>query len=249
MSKIKLFIVFSLISFLPSFAVCQDLVRLYGRVTDFSGNGLDSVSVRLKNRKFQNLYETLTDNDGRFSLNVEKGTYYCLYAIKLSEYRKTSLEYWAWYVPMYHDLEINPRYDNLEIYGVNVFESQVTPQETYQIYFRPMSLKKGNPQVIEKGDTINMAPETISPGELEIEINGIRSEIISIQKILEYARGNYFYGFNVQVFRPAMNQSALSPTEAVEGWDKISIVLRSKETGETGTADCFVKRFEQSNEF
>lgn len=234
---------------MPSFVVGQDTVRLYGRVTDFRGNGLDSVSVKLKNREFRNLYETLTDAEGRFSLNVEKGLYYCLYAIKQSEYRKTNLEYWAWFVPMYHDLEINPRYDNLEIYGINVFEPQVTPQETYQIYFRPMSLKKGNPQKIVKGDTINMAPETISPDELEIKINGIRSEIINIQKIVEYARRNYFYGFNVQVFKPVSNQSALSRTETVEGWDKISIILRSKETGETGTADGFVKRYGKSAEF
>jgi hypothetical protein len=201
-----------LLSFLlivSSIAEGQDCVRLYGRVTDFKGNGLDSVSVRLKNRKFMNLYETLTDNDGRFSLNVEKGIYYCLYAIKLSEYRKTNLEYWAWVVPLLNDLEINPRYDNLEIYGVTVFEPRVTPQETYQIYFRPMSLKKGNPMKILKGDTINMAPEKISPDELEIKINGIRSEIINIQKTVEYARGNYFYGFNVQVFKPVLNQSAL----------------------------------------
>lgn len=245
----KSFFLLSFFLFMLSFVEGQDTVRLYGRVTDFRGNGLDSVSVRLKNRNFQNLHETLTDSEGKFSLNVEKGIYYCLYAIKLSEYRKTSLEYWAWLVPMYHDLEINPRYDNLEIYGLNVFEPQVTPQETYQIYFRPMSLKKGNPLEIEKGDTINMAPETISPEELEIKVNGIRSEIISIQKIVEYARGNYFYGFNVQVFKPVINQSALRPTEAVEEWDKISIVLRSKETGETGAADGFVKRYEKSAEF
>lgn len=245
----KSFFLLSFLLFLPLFLEAQDTVRLYGRVTDFRGNGLDSVSVRLKNRKFQNLYETLTDNDGKFSLFIEKGIYYCLYAIKLSEYRKASLEYWAWVVPVFNDLEINPRYDNLEIYGVNVFEPQVTPQETYQIYFRPMSLKKGNPQRIEKGDTINMAPETISPEELEIKINGIRSEIIIINKVVEFARGNYFYGYCVQVFKPAMNQSTLSPTEVADGWDKISIVLRSKETRETGTADAFVKRHEKSAEF
>jgi hypothetical protein len=245
----KSFFLLSFLLFTTSFVEGQDSVRLYGRVTDFRGNALDSVTVRLKNRKFQNLYETLTDNDGKFSFKVEKGIYYCLYAIKLSEYRKTSLEYWVWNVPMFHDLEINPRYDNLEIYGVNVFEPQVTPQESYQVYFRPMSLKKGNPMKIEKGDTVNMAPETISPGELEIKINGVRSEIISINKVVEYARGNYFYGYYVQVFKPAMNQSTVRTTEAADGWDKISIVLRSKETGETGTADAFVKRYGKSAEF
>jgi len=244
MSQIKPFPLLSFLLIVSSIVEGQDCVRLYGRVTDFMGSGLDSVSVRLKNRKFQNLYETLTDNDGKFSLNVEKGIYYCLYAIKLSEYRKTKLEYWAWNVPLLHDLEINPRYDNIEIYGVNILEPQVTPQETYNIYFRPMSLKKGNPLKIEKGDTIDMAPETISPGELVIKTNGIRSEIISIQKVVEYARGNYFYGYCVQVHKPAINKVLMNNSEAADGWDKISIVLRSKETGETGTADAFVKRFE-----
>jgi hypothetical protein len=46
-----------------------------------------------------------------------------------------------------------------------------------------------------------------------------------------------------------MNQSALSTAESVEGWDKISIVLRSNETGETGAADVFVKRYENSPGF
>lgn len=238
---LKLFLLLSFLLTFTSPVEGQEKFRLYGRVADFGGNALDSVTVRLKNRKFQNLYETLTDHEGRFSLNVEKGIYYCLYAIKLSEYRKTRLEYWAWNVPVLHDLEINPRYEDLEIYGVNVFEPQVTPQETYQVYFRPMSLKKGNPLKIAKGDTINMAPETISTGELEIKINDIVSEIISIQKVVEYARGNFFYGYYVQVFKPA-NRSALSDTQEAKGWDKISIVLRSAETGETGTADAFVSR-------
>jgi len=39
-------------------------------------------------------------------------------------------------------MEINPQYDRMEIYGINVFEPQVTPQETYMLYFRPMSLAK-----------------------------------------------------------------------------------------------------------
>jgi hypothetical protein len=223
-------------------AESQDSVKLYGMITDFNGNPLDSVSVRLKNRKFENVYETITGNDGRFSLQVTKGVYYCLYAIKLSDYRKTKLEYWAWNVPLFDNLEINPRYDNMEIYGINVFEPQVTPQETYRIYFRPMSLKKGNPLRLEKGDTINMAPETITPGELEIRINGSITKIMSISKVTEYARGNFFYGYDVQVLKPEQGKSSLVSTGLPEGYDKISIVLKSVETGEIGTADAFVER-------
>lgn len=240
----KTLFILILLSFLSSLADSQDTVRLYGRVTDFNGNPLDSVTIRLKNRKFENLYQELTGSDGKFSLQVAKGTYYCLYAIKLSEYRKTKLEYWTWNVPIYQDLEINPRYDNMEIYGMNAFEPQVTPQETYRVYFRPMSLKKGNPVKIEKGDTINMAPESISPGEMEIRINGRIAEIITMNKVIEYARGNYFYGYDAQVMKPAPGKSSLSSSEFPEDYDKISIVLRSAETGETGMAEAFVKKKE-----
>jgi hypothetical protein len=103
----------------------QEKATLSGRVTDFEGNPIDSVSVRLKNKQFENVYETLSDINGRFSLQVEKGNYYCLYAIKLSDYRKTKLEYWTWNVPIFEDIEINPQYNNMEIYGINVFEPQV----------------------------------------------------------------------------------------------------------------------------
>lgn len=238
MKSIPILLLFALLSFN---AESQDNVKLYGKITDFNGNPIDSVSVRLKNRKFENVYETTTGEDGRFSLQVAKGMYYCMYAIKLSDYRKTKLEYWAWNLPIFDNLEINPRYENMEIYGINAFEPQVTPQETYRIYFRPMSLKKGNPLTIEKGDTINMAPEMIKPGELEIRINGSVAKIMIINKVIEYARGNYFYGYEVQVLKPEPEISSGS-SGLPEGYDKISIVLRSAETGETGTADAFVAR-------
>lgn len=95
-------------SFIFSSIFAQECVRIYGQVTDFKGNPIDSVYIRLKNKSFTNLYETLSDEDGKFSLVVKKGDYYCLYAIKLSDYKKTKLEYWAWNVPVYKDLEIKP---------------------------------------------------------------------------------------------------------------------------------------------
>ena len=142
-----LFLLFNLNGF------AQDTVILYGKVTDKFNQPVDSASVWLKNRVdnistknkpalFENAYETLTDKHGNFSIEVEKGTYYCLYAIKESDYGKTKLEYWAWNLPIYDDLEINPQYDRMEIYGINASEPQTGPFETYQIYFRPMSLTK-----------------------------------------------------------------------------------------------------------
>lgn len=223
----------------------QENAKLYGRVTDFDGNPIDSVSVRLKNKQFENLYETLTDQDGKFSLTVKIDVYYCLYAIKLSEYRKTKLEYWAWNVPIYSDLEINPQYNNMELYGINAFEPQASPHETYRIFFRPMSLKKGNLNTIEKGDTINMAPEMIASDELDIKINGADAEIVGINKATEYARGSFFYCYDIQVLKPNYILETIKDSERVKGFDKISIILKSKETGEIGKGEAFVKRIEK----
>lgn len=220
-------------------ANAQQNVKISGCVTDFNGKPLDSVTVFVKNKKFENLYKAITGKDGKYSIKVRKGNYYCLYAIKLSDYKKTKLEYWCWNVPAVKNLEINPQYNNMEVYGIHAFEPPVTPQETYRIYFRPMSLKKGNNLSIKMGDTINMAPESIIKEELNIKINDEEAKIVSINKVVEYARSNFMYAYEVQILKPK-SQSM----RAISGYDKISIILDSKETGEIGKGEGFVKLFE-----
>jgi len=235
----------------------QDKVTVSGRVTDFAGNPIDSVLVRVKDRNFNNPFQTYSDKNGYFSMKVDKGNYNCIYAAKISDYRKTKLEYWAWNVPIFEDMVINPQYNNMEVYGINVMEPQVTPHETYMIYFRPMSLKKiikliesqdvdkksfeqvGKVEQLLKpvDDNIyDIAPSSITPGELSVKINGVESKIVNIERVKEYARGMNMYGYLVQVIKPeeikAMNIA----------YDKISILLNSEETGETGLGEAFVKR-------
>lgn len=233
----------------------RDTFIISGRVTDFNGQPIDSVTIRLKDRAFKDIYETLTDKNGNYSIEAKKGIYYCLYAIKLSEYRVNRLEYWTWNVPVFKDMIINPQYDRMEIYGINVFEPQVTPHETYMIYFRPMSLfktlqiasmqkvnskdfqkAKKTEKLIESTDKlINMSPENISPEELTIELNGVKSNIVGINKITEYARGVFMYGYIVQILKPKGSESKYPE------YDLISITLHSKETGEIGKGEAFVK--------
>ena len=228
-----------------------------GRVTNFDGQPLDRVTIRLKNKTFENVYETLSDKEGYYSLKVNEGDYYCLYAIKLPEYRVNKLEYWAWNVPVHKDITINPQYDRMEIYGINIFEPQVTPQETYMVYFRPMSLSKtlqfASEQKVNKKEfetanqaeslfdnsekLINISPDSISPKELTIEINGIESEIVGINKITEYARGFNMYGYCVQVLKP--NDKVDNSNSE---YDMVSITLKSKQTGEIGKGEAFIKK-------
>jgi len=234
----------------------NEVYEISGKVTDFNGNAIDSATVKLMDEKFETLYETISDKEGNYSLMVKEGNYYCLYAIKLPDYRVSKLEYWNWNVPVHQNMTINPQYDKMEIYGVNVFEPQVTPQETYMIYFRPMSLRKSlqlvSDQHIEKklfkeakrteelldnsNKLINISPDSIKMDELKIEINGIKSEIVSINKISEYARGFQMYSFCVQVLKPKQNNELKSE------YDLISITLNSVETGEIGKGETFVKR-------
>lgn len=236
----------------------QEQITLSGRVTDFSGNPVDSAIIRVMDRNFKAPFITYSNRDGSYSMAVAKGNYNCVYAIKPSEYRKTKLEYWAWNVPLFEDMEINPQYNNMEIYGINVIEPQVTPYETYMIYFRPMSLKKMislienqniDKQSFEREGKVeqlihhnednlyNFAPETITPDELSVKINGIQSEIVNIERVKEYARGMNMYGYLIQIIKP----EEVKTMNLV--YDKISILLSSKETNETGLGEVFVKRY------
>jgi hypothetical protein len=145
-------------------------------------------------------------------------------------------------------LEINPKYERMEIYGMNAFEPQVSPHETYMVNFRPMSLTKSlefqgksNKKEIEQKaiagkNTIDIAPNIISKDELSVFVNDFKSEVVGINKITEYARGAYMYGYLIQIRKPV-------DIEKVDlDYDKISIVLHSKETDEYGLGECFVKR-------
>jgi hypothetical protein len=240
-----------ILSVLPfSIVSAQGLVRISGKVTDFNSSPIDSVTIRLKNDKFENVYETLSDRDGNFSMNVRKGTYFCLYAIKEADYGKTRLEYWAWNVPMYKDLYINPQYERMEIYGVNAFEPQVSPHETYMVYFRPMSLTKSSGLFNQKNrkefqqkamtnhDTIDIAPIKILSEELTVKINEENSKVLTIQKIMEYTRESYMVGYLIQILKP--KEEIVNSGQ----YDKISIVLHSGETNEIGKGEVFIRKKE-----
>jgi len=236
--RMKLFLVLCLTA--GALAEPSDSVTISGIVTDFSNQPIDSVVVRVKNQEFSNLYETFTDESGAYSLRVAKGSYYCLYAIKPSEYGKTALEYWAWNLPAYQDLKINPQYQRMEIYGLNAFEPQLGSDKTVMVYFRPMSLTKGlkfqkNQQnKNEKIDTIAIAPQWLTTDELTIKINGKNAPIVSVTKIAEYAKGVYMFGYLAQAKR------TVQTSDSARGYDIITVRIDSKENGDKGKGEYFL---------
>ncbi len=217
-------------------------VRLFGKVTDFNNNPVDSVVIKVKDKNFNDLYQTLSDKNGNYSLNVKKGVYYSIYAIKESDYGITKLEYWAWNVPLFKDLEINPQYDRMEVYGIHAFEPKVNPYDTYRVYFRPMSLTKyQNVENAEKSDTIDIAPESLTEKDLTVKINNVKTKIVSIDKVTEFhTSGKYIFAYEIQVIKP--KTGTLKKSEKIEGYDKITIEINSQETKEKGKGECFIKK-------
>jgi len=218
----------------------DEYVRLFGTVTDFNNEPIDSVLIRVKNKNFENLYETLSDKNGDYSLQVKKGIYFSIYAIKEKDYGKSKLEYWAWNIPIIQNLEINPQYDKMEVYGIHVFEPKLAPYETYRIYFRPMSLSKSQRiKEIQKGDTLDIAPKRLTKNDLKVKVNNVYAEIMTIDKVIKYANSNYIYAYEIEVIKP--KQRSLKNTENVNEYDKITIEINSLETNEKGKGECFIK--------
>ena len=205
-------------------------VYISGKVTDFENNPIEKVKVAIKNKDFKDIYQTETNNKGNYSIKVKKSKYFALYAIKESDYGKTKLEYWAWNIPAFNNLEINPQYNNLEIYGVHIFEPKIKPNDTYRIYLRPMSLKKFK-QMDNTKDTINILP-ILKKDEIKIEINNKNVEIKTLDRILEFNTTNkYIYAYELQVLKPKINTKKF--------FDKITIKINSLETQEKGKSDYF----------
>ena len=216
-------------------------IELSGKVTDFNNRPIDSVVIRVKNKNFDNLYETLSDENGNYSLKIKKGLYYSLYAIKEKDYGISRLEYWAWNIPMIKDLEINPQYNRMEVYGIHVFEPKATPYNYYRIYFRPMSLTKYQRiDEIQTGDTIDIAPKKLTQNDLNVKINNVKVKILTIDKVIEYAKTNYFFAYEIEVEKPKIE--SLKEIEKVKGYDKITIEINSNETNEKGKGEYFFKK-------
>ena len=213
-------------------------VYISGKVTDFENNPIEKAKVGIKNRDFKDIYQTETDKNGDYTIKVAIRKYFALYAIKESDYGKTKLEYWAWNIPAQDNITINPKYNNLEIYSVHVFELKTNPNDTYRIYFRPMSLKKFQ-QENNKKDTIDIIPN-LKKDEIKIKVNDKIASVKTLDKVLEYnTTGKYIYAYELQVIKPINDYK--------QAFDKITIEIHSTETNEKGKSDCFFIKNDLSN--
>ena len=214
-------------------------VKIYGRVTDFSGAPIAGAAVELKDRHFATVATDTSDKDGRYHLQVQPGTYLALAAVK--DYQVSNLEYWAWNVPADTDLEINPRFDRLEVYALNAWQPQGA-YPSYQVYFRPMSLLKvaaelkavGSMDSMNKLPVLDIAP-TLHKKGIEVTINGQKVPVLELNKVREACSPNQtMVGYLIQVGLPAI--------KTARKYDLIDVVLTDLTTGEKGEGCLFERR-------
>ena len=214
-------------------------ITISGRVSDFEGQSIEGASVFLKNDRFGDVATAVSDKTGRYSLTAPKGCYMALAAVK--DYQVKYLEYWAWNVPAFNDLEINPRFDRIEVYAVNAWRPQGA-YPSYQIYFRPMSLSLAKAEIEEAGGmdklkelpVIDIAPK-LGKNDIEVAVDGQCVEILEVNQVREATgKTQYMVGYLIQVTLPEKK------TE--KKYSLITITLTDPETGEKGEGCLFVKK-------
>lgn len=213
-----------------------DTVTISGVVTDFKGQPFEKAVVDIKDARFETVARAVTGKDGRYALTVAKGHYMGLLAVK--DYQMRFLEYWAWSVPAERDLEINPRFDRLEVYALNAWRPQ-GGYPSYQIYFRPMSLTRIFGKIKEAGGLpkfnklplMEIAPD-LAAADIAVTIDGEAVKILRVNKVREAAGPEQdLFGYVIQTELPAK--------KAAGDYSLITVTVTDAETGDRGEAAVF----------
>ena len=176
-----------------------------GYVRDFEGRAIDSANVLLQDRSFNPIAQAVTDSTGHYSIKAEKRDYYALVAIRMSDYIKSRLEYWAWKIPPADSLSINPRYHRLEVYGINAFVVQGSGSRSVFIYFRPMSLtRQGKWQALHDtaGTQMHVICPSLTAKDIDVTIDGHASNILDLSEVKEKTKTGFMRGYFVQCALP-----------------------------------------------
>lgn len=172
---------------------------------------LASVSIEIKNENFETVYQTFSDESGKFELCVPDGLYPFLTAVR--DYGDQYLEYWAQNVPARQDLELHIRIDTLEVYGLHAFIVK-GGANALSIYFRPMSLEKF------KAGEVDIAP-VLKEKDIAVVVNGRESEVYVVNPVREYIgeESGYLSAYLIQSSIP----------EGIQEWERIDITICDSE--------------------
>ncbi len=172
---------------------------------------LASVSIEIKNEKFETMYQAFSDESGKFELCVPDGTYPFLTAVR--SYGDQYLEYWAQNVPAQQEQELHIRIDTLEVYGLHAFTVKGAAN-ALSIYFRPMSLERF------KAGEADIAP-ILTENDIAVTVNGRESKVYVVNMVREYIgeEGGYLSACLIQASIP----------DGVEEWERIDIAISDPE--------------------
>ena len=249
MKKLRdpLFPLLFLASLSTSYAIAQndkDSVTISGQITDYNQQPIDSCSVFWQNCKFQSIAEAITDKDGFYSIRIPKGKYQSMAAIRMNTYPNSSslnvtpneqrLEFWGWDFIAEKDTVYDYQYHRMEVYGIRVFQIPGAAQ-TYQIYFRPMSLTRIQDWIRngQPGEG-NWAPHSDSLQAI-VRINGDETPILMQQEIKEYfAPGKWSNAYLLTVEIP--QKKSTNP------YDLFKIELTDLENGDRGEGVYYMEK-------
>jgi hypothetical protein len=217
-------------------------VKLHGKVTDFDGKPLAKAQIRVLGRGFaRDVAGAVADENGRYEMEVEEGTYLAVWICK--DYKEKMLEYWAWHVPIYGDLELSARVDGLEVYGTNAFWPRY--RQVLMVYFRPMSLKRYHVFLQGKRDApgaIAIVPN-LAPHDIHVTIDGKPVPVLGVNKVREQVPSEqYMEAYLVQVQADGIDET--------DAYRKITVAITDRETGEQGEGSVFWRntRYEEGEE-
>lgn len=196
---------------------------IHGQVTDKHRQPVAGATVGVMNRNFEMLYQTLTEADGQYRLELPDGAYPFLIAVK--DYAAKNLEYWCSDISLQGELELCCQIDTLEIYGLHVFAVKgAFPALT--VYFRPMSLAKY--QAKEK----DIAPDLTEDSPTCL-VNGEPCPLLLMNQVQEYSPDITLRAYLIQIARP----------QTLAQRNKLDLILKDAD-GNTGMASLFFDREE-----
>ena len=160
---------------------------LDGYVTDKNKLPIANALVEIKGENFVTLFSTESKEDGYYVLDIPKGQYPFLTAVK--DYGVNYLEYWCQNISLQADMSLNVSFDKLEIYGLHAF-SVKGAGNSLMVYFRPMSLPK-----FQQG-MLDIAPEDIV---IKATIDNQEMRVINTNVVQEFAGGRELTAYLIQV--------------------------------------------------
>ena len=191
-------------------------MQIYGSVKDKNGNPISGASIEVKEENFETIYQCESDVLGAYALDLPAGRYPFLMAVK--DYATKNLEYWCQNINLTQDLQLDLRFDTLEIYGLHAFRVKGA-YPALMVYFRPMSLER-----YKRGEA-DICPDI---KEIRVSVDGVPVSVLKQSRVPEYVGEQDMTAFLIQVECPA----------GATAWERLDMEIWDEE-GAFGMATLF----------